>query len=150
MRQNYQQHLLANSVLFLLLCALDRTTKSWALSSCVPGFMYNSWVGCELAFNRGISWSLFDSPHPMVFFLVSALIAAVIVCFLWSTYQQYRQRQNLYGATIILAGALSNFADRLLYGGVIDFIMIGSWPLFNVADICICLGILIMVIQQYE
>lgn len=41
---------------------------------------------------------------------------------------------------LILAGALGNYADRLVRGYVVDFIHVPHWPVFNVADVCVSVG----------
>lgn len=45
------------------------------------------------------------------------------------------------GVVLILAGALGNYLDRLFRGYVVDFIHVHHWPVFNVADICVAVGI---------
>jgi len=45
---------------------------------------------------------------------------------------------------LILAGALGNYADRLARGYVVDFIHIPHWPVFNVADICVTAGVVLL------
>lgn len=42
---------------------------------------------------------------------------------------------------LLLAGALGNYLDRLVRGYVVDFIHVHHWPVFNVADICVAIGI---------
>lgn len=59
---------------------------------------------------------------------------------------------NLYGATIfalalILGGGISNITDRLIRGCVLDFINLKIWPAFNLADIAITLGTVILLIS---
>ena len=49
-----------------------------------------------------------------------------------------------YGLSIGLAGAVGNLIDRLRVGGVIDFIDVGFWPVFNVADGAIVLGVALL------
>jgi signal peptidase II len=44
------------------------------------------------------------------------------------------------GLTLILAGALGNYSDRLLRGYVVDFVHVPHWPVFNVADIFVTVG----------
>ena len=150
MIHNYRRYLWANIFLFAFCLMIDRITKCWALFRCVDAYVVNHYLSCELTFNRGISWSLFDSETTWVFLLVSAVIAAVIVGFIHMTYQQYQEKKSLLGSALVLAGALGNFADRLIYGGVIDFISIGSWPIFNVADALICCGLAIMILGYRE
>jgi len=150
MMQQYRQQVWLSGIIFALSVLLDRLTKSWALLRCTQEYVINQYLSCELAFNRGISWSLFDSQDSLIFLLVSGVIAFVIVSFVFNTYQQYQQQKSLYGASLVLAGAVSNFADRIIYGGVVDFISIGSWPLFNIADALICCGLVIMIWQYKE
>jgi signal peptidase II len=45
------------------------------------------------------------------------------------------------GVAFLLAGALGNYLDRLFRGYVVDFIHVHHWPVFNVADICVAIGI---------
>ena len=52
-----------------------------------------------------------------------------------------------YPAVLIFSGALSNLFDRLIYGCVIDFIDLGFWPVFNLADVLICLGVFFLIIK---
>jgi signal peptidase II len=51
---------------------------------------------------------------------------------------------------LVLGGAIGNLWDRIQLGGVIDFIDIGfrdwRWPAFNIADSCICIGVLILLL----
>ena len=44
-----------------------------------------------------------------------------------------------------LGGALGNLVDRLWAGAVVDFIDVGPWPIFNVADSCIVVGMIVLV-----
>lgn len=71
----------------------------------------------------------------------------------------YKMAQGLYrenviiGETLVLAGALSNFFDRLHYGGIVDFIQISllnrSFPVFNLADCFIVCGVVCIFFQAY-
>jgi signal peptidase II len=45
-----------------------------------------------------------------------------------------------------LGGALGNLVDRIMYGQVIDFISVGNFPVFNVADSCITVGVIILLV----
>ncbi len=56
--------------------------------------------------------------------------------------------------SLILGGAISNLIDRIRIGAVVDFIDIGignlRWPTFNVADSCITIGVIIIIITQFK
>ena len=45
---------------------------------------------------------------------------------------------------LLLAGALGNYLDRLFRGYVVDFIHVSYWPVFNVADICVAVGVVLL------
>lgn len=49
---------------------------------------------------------------------------------------------------VVMAGAIGNFADRLVRGLVVDFIHLSHWPIFNVADICLVVGAGLLVCRQ--
>lgn len=134
------------------LFVLDVLVKRWALHA----LQYQSISACpyltfELSINRGISWSMLSSNNPYVFAAVTALVGSFLVFFAWITYARKRVGQCTFAETLILVGGTGNFFDRLFYGGVVDFIHIhyGAWsfPIFNIADICVVTGVFLIVIQ---
>ena len=56
---------------------------------------------------------------------------------------------SLLGLSLIILGALSNLLDRLIFGYVIDYINIFIWPVFNLADAMIVVGIIFYIIDKY-
>lgn len=68
------------------------------------------------------------------------------VCFIIFYYKKFFLKSNL-ALIIILSGALSNIVDRLMLGCVIDFIKIPFWPYFNLADLFITLGVIILIVK---
>jgi len=71
----------------------------------------------------------------------------------WFAYYNYKQGNNIAAEVCIIAGSISNLIDRVIYGGVIDFIILSygslSWPVFNVADAMIVLGVILLLLK-YE
>jgi len=133
---------------------IDRVTKLAALAWCGEFVRtINSFLSFEVVFNRGISWGMFHSSTDIVFGLVSLIIAAVTVALCWYAYHNYLRGNAVIGETCIIAGSLCNLIDRVIYNGVIDFIILSygnlSWPVFNVADAAIVIGVGILVFQ-YE
>ena len=95
-----------------------------------------------LTYNRGISFSQLAQAGVIVTALVVAVAAGVIAALVFAT-PRYRPALGL-----ILGGALGNLVDRLRFGGaVVDFIGVYGWPSFNVADMAIVAGTLVLVMQ---
>lgn len=59
----------------------------------------------------------------------------------------HRKRTRIY-LSLILAGAAGNLIDRLRLGFVIDFIDLRVWPVFNVADMTICIATGLLILQM--
>lgn len=105
--------------------------------------------------NRGISWGIFnDNQNPIVFSLITLVITIITGFCIGYLVNLWRQGESIWGLTLICAGSCSNIIDRLVRGGVVDFIEFsyGSfvWPNFNIADICIVFGVGILLIEQYK
>jgi len=134
--------------------AADRASKSWALDHLgQPGqdkptvyWVIKNSVSFELTGNRGAVWGV---AHGKTGFLVGVSFLALV--FLLYLFIKSKKGQFWFQGTvgILLSGALGNLYDRLFHEGiVIDFIKVdlgfwpaNPWPIFNIADICICLGI---------
>jgi signal peptidase II len=140
-------------VIPIMVFTIDRLTKWWAVSFLCqkPLAVWGNSISCLITYNKGVSWSLLTFDGAAGFWFVGSVIVSVIVLLLWHTYAQYRQEHAIYGELLILGGALSNFYDRILYGGVVDFILLqyGDWsfPVFNGADIAIVCGVLLMIYE---
>jgi len=138
---------------FFNVLILDRVTK-YAIIYYLPYLYINSFLSIDLVFNRGVSWGLFHSNDCTTFAIVNCVIACIIVGLILHTINRIKHEQNVLGETLILAGAISNFGDRFIYQGVVDFISVSyqNWyfPIFNVADIYIVIGVLFMMFLEYK
>ncbi len=133
---------------------LDRLTK-WAVNAWLDStYQVNSLLSFTQTINRGISWGIFNETSYFGFWLITVLIMGICGVLAAHAYRRFSSGNTIYGETLILAGGLSNLADRILFGGVLDFILFsfGTWsfPVFNVADAAIVLGATIMIIQTFE
>lgn len=135
-------------IISLIAFAVDRISKYWVITSCPMPSTEQKALSIALTYNRGVSWSFFDSERSDVFAAVTAVVSGVVCAFAYYTYQRYHEGYSIFGNCLVLAGALSNIVDRLVYGGVVDFISFScgryEWPVFNVADGAIVVGALIM------
>jgi len=137
--------------LFLLVFTTDRATKFFALVHQFSRYTVTSFLRFHLTFNRGVSWGMFSSNNFFVFLLVSIFITIITLLIILYGYQRYRAGYSVFGEILVVAGSVSNIIDRAVYGGVIDFIAVSlgkySWPVFNVADVAIVLGVFIICVD---
>jgi signal peptidase II len=127
----------------LVLVALDRATKIWAAHQlAVHGpIRVLSFFDLAYAENTGAAFSLgvgFGGAANTFFIVVSAALTLFLVRMMrkWPLDDLWLQA----GGTLVLAGALGNLYDRVAYRYVVDFLYLHHWPVFNVADSCICVG----------
>lgn len=128
--------------------AIDQLTKSWAASALADGprHVLGSFVQFELTRNSGSAFSGFQGYTPIL-----AVFAIVIAVFVARALRHATDRWMLVGLVLVLGGALGNLADRLvrspgfLRGHVVDFVAVGSFPVFNVADSCITVGAILLI-----
>ncbi|MBC7329589.1 signal peptidase II [bacterium] len=120
---------------------IDQVSKIWALKNCpsgisvplIPRFLY-----LTLTENKGIAFGALSAFNSLFLSLLSLTIVILLVYF-WREHSPY-----LY---LIVGGALGNILDRIRLGYVVDFIHIRFWPVFNIADICILLGVILTLIS---
>jgi len=140
--------------LFSLILSIDQSTKFYALHNFINSYKINNYISFDLAINRGVSWSLFDTQNSYVFFTISILILLVLSAFTYYTFLCLKNNQNVIPEILVISGGISNLIDRITHSGVVDFILISyknfCWPLFNFADICIVFGALLMLIKNFK
>jgi signal peptidase II len=91
--------------------------------------------------NRGAAFGLF--PQLQNVFLGVAIVVSAYIVIAGPRFAQGVAAQITLGA--ILGGAIANAVDRFVQGYVVDFIDLQRWPVFNIADSAIVLGILVAV-----
>jgi len=97
----------------------------------------------ELTFikNTGIAFGLLKNLQPIMI-TITILIIAIIIYYL----KDIKDRNLAITISLILGGAFGNLVDRIFYGAITDFIKISIWPVFNVADACISVGAILLII----
>ena len=95
--------------------------------------------------NSGAAFGLF--PGNRFFFVAVSAISAAVILYVVLTHR-YRSALVLAGFGMILGGAVGNLANRIWLGVVVDFIDMGigrlRWPIFNVADMGVTLGVVVL------
>lgn len=132
---------------------LDQATKVLAVRALGPGEVIGGSfpIYFQLTFNEGAAFGL---PVPWwVFPIVTVLVVVLVV----RNLPESNSLLDPFAYGLLLAGALGNITDRLLRedpeglgrGEVVDFIASDVWPTFNVADICITTGFVLLMISAY-
>lgn len=105
------------------------------------------------AHNTGAAFSLLENNNH--FFIILSIIALVVIGVLIRR-GVFSDRWMAIGIALLLAGIFGNLLDRILHGHVIDFLLVNlhvwpanPWPVFNVADSCICIAAGIFVIRSF-
>jgi signal peptidase II len=131
----------------LVVTALDQVTKWWALNALDDRTIDLIWtLRLRLVFNTGSAFGLGSRYTPII-----ALVAVAVVLVLLRAGSTLRGRWPLLAVGLVVGGAVGNLLDRvfregggLLGGAVVDFIDFQWWPVFNVADIAICVGAVLL------
>lgn len=133
--------------IILILTICDQLLKSWVASSIVLGGSKQLIPGIiELTNlrNSGAAWSIFEGQQ--TFFTIITIIAIIVIgYFIW----QYRKNiPMLIGLSLIMAGTIGNFIDRLRQGYVVDMFETTfiNFPIFNLADMCLTIGVIWLII----
>ena len=128
----------------------DQATKILAVASLEPGRpveLIGETVRLVLIRNPGAAFSLGTELTAVL----SVVALVVVVGLLWFS-RRVHSRWWAWGLGLVLGGAAGNLVDRLLRdpgvlrGHVVDFMSIGWWPVFNVADSCLVAGVIVIAV----
>lgn len=123
---------------------LDRLTKLWVRSAIPLNSSVDfSFFSFTHVLNTGTLWGL--AKGASWFFIVLATAVSVYLILKHASFPP--SIQPVLG--LVLAGALGNLTDRIMYGAVIDFIDLGWWPVFNVADSAIVVAVAWLLVVEY-
>lgn len=131
----------------LLLLVIDQLVKS-AVSNQIALGTVKSFIPGVLSLtnlrNDGAAWSILSGNQ--IFFYLITVVALVVLIYLL-----VKQRQHLlyqWGLTLLITGTLGNFIDRIRLKYVVDMFQIDffNFPIFNIADMCLTFGVIILFI----
>ena len=132
------------AVLCGVIVAADQAIKAAIEAHLFPGEEVDVLgpFGLTLAHNRGVAFGLAGGAG--IGLVLLTVIALAVIAYVFG---RDPQRRGMWVAAGLLAGgALGNLIDRLFAGEVTDYIAIGSWPPFNLADVAITSGDLLLVL----
>ena len=110
----------------------------------------NNFFSITKVYNYGASWSILTGQA--TFLIIIAIIILLVLFFYQSKF--LKNKKNIFAFSLLYGGITGNLIDRIAYGYVIDYldfkIFNYDFPVFNIADICIVIGILLLIIAIYK
>ena len=133
-------------VVAIVLLWFDRFTKNLVMThmnigDAIPSA--DSFFAIRYTINTGVSFSLFEG-HTGALIAMQAVLLVVISAAFTVTYVKLRHPLLQTGLCWIAAGGAGNLIDRISYGHVVDFISVGSFPVWNFADMCVVGGCILL------
>ena len=131
----------------LLILIIDQLSKVWIRTNLSEGQAL-----FELGFfrithitNTGAAFGLFQGQSFILTIVAVLAIAVVLVCGLYISrfFPWLDSRLSKLSLGLLLGGTVGNLIDRLRFGYVTDFIDFGYWPVFNVADASVTIGVIL-------
>lgn len=143
---------------FFIVLVLDLITKAVAVATLAPSgaprSVFGEWFRFALVYNPGAAFGLHLGPYSRWLFMALTAIALVIL------YRLYKESadtdvRRILAISLVAAGAVGNVIDRIRSSvGVVDFIDVGvgvhRWPTFNVADIAVSTGAILLAIVLWR
>ena len=134
----------------LLAFLADRLTKWWAADYLTEHGLtrVNEWLTFRAAYNRGISFGMFQGIGPAVGWITLLFLLGLFI------YQMRLPKQAWLlrlGLAVLIGGAMGNLVDRIFVGEVLDFIQTPlRQGIFNVADMMIHLGMILVFLGVWQ
>jgi len=144
-------------VLSMVVLILDQLSKQWIVHNLAVGESIELVPFFSLSYthNYGAAFGMLshEGGWQRWFFIVLALSVTLFVM-VWLARLSRQERITALGLSLLLGGAMGNLIDRIVYGFVIDFchFHIGdwSWYIFNLADVAICFGAMLLLFGGRE
>tara|TARA_B100001093_G_C26540185_1_gene889868 strand:- start:192 stop:695 length:504 start_codon:yes stop_codon:yes gene_type:complete len=139
-------------LLIVVIFTFDRVTKNIIIKNYIDTtFYFNDFINLDLIWNIGIGFGLLSFNSLLIYNLTTAVIGVVVTILFYILVISGTLDKLIF--SIIIGGALGNLYDRLIYKAVPDFIDLHyntfHWFTFNVADIFITLGVLLMILKEF-
>lgn len=146
--------------LVVLCTSCDLSTKLLAsrhLQYAAPIPIIQNWLELRYTENEAIAFSMLHSVRPdvrkWIIYPLTLMALAFLITLIWQ--MRHDSVWWLAALMLILSGAIGNLSERVIRGYVIDFIRLHyydawSWPIFNVADILITCGGILLAIRMFS
>ena len=134
----------------LIIVLLDQLTKfltkqNFQLNESVP--IINNIFHLTYVTNTGSAFGLFKGLN--IFFILFSIIVILVIFYNLKRIAK-NERLLQFSAGLLLGGTIGNLIDRLSYGAVVDFIDFRVWPVFNIADSAVTIGIILLIFLLWK
>ena len=130
-------------ILVTILIILDQTSKI-LISNILQSPFGNDYFKIEISNNTGLALGFNDGSNVKNIFIM--IFVLVIVIRFVKNQIELIDTKTAVALSMILAGGMGNLLDRIFRGAVLDFIKIGNFPIFNIADILVFVGAILLII----
>ena len=141
---------LVSTIIAVILVAVDQIVKNWAAETLVKGdiAIIENVLYLKYAENTGVAFSMFSDNRWILVIVTSVMLAAVLAFFLSG---KVSGKLEVFSLSLLLSAGVGNLIDRNSLGYVIDYIdvRIINFAIFNIADICICVGAFLLCVAVY-
>lgn len=140
--------------LALAVVAIDQASKAMVMESMALGDSQpvTAWFNLVYVLNPGAAFSFLSDGSGWQRWFFTLLALAVVLVLVVLIHLSTHQRLFCLGASLVVGGALGNLLDRLRLGAVVDFLDLfwrhWHWPAFNVADMAITAGAMLLVLDE--
>lgn len=126
-------------ILSAVIIALDQLTKFLIYGTSARSII-GDLLWFESSLNTGVAFSMFEGMS--VVFIITSLVASILFVWIIVSKKFFTMKLEKLSVGLVLGGTLSNVLDRLIFGGVRDFIYLKfmNFAIFNVADMAITIG----------
>ena len=127
----------------LLVIGLDQLSKFLVYGTAARSIIGNA-LWFESTLNTGVAFSMFSGKSFV--FVIVACVASAVLFYLIYTKKFLKRKSEKISLALILGGTISNAIDRIIFGGVRDFIYLKfiNFAIFNVADMAITIGAILL------
>ncbi|MDI6860575.1 MAG: signal peptidase II [Caldisericia bacterium] len=129
---------------------LDRLSKIFVIKNIKYGEsikILGDFLKFERVDNRGGIFGIF--PDGKIFFIVFSILALFLI-FIFLFKYKFNSCFLIFLISLIFSGIVGNLIDRILYGFVVDFISVKNFPVFNLSDTYITVGVVLIVVYLWK
>jgi signal peptidase II len=142
-----QRPLLAWFVGLTALAVVVDPASKWAAERWLaqrPAAVVGGWVQLRLVYNERSAWGLLPAAN---LWLIGAAVVLCAVVLLSTREVLGRDRRATAALALLVGGGAGNTIDRVRLGAVVDFVDLRVWPVFNLADVAVTVGVVLLAIH---